>query len=64
MNNYFVIGSPNSENLVKKLQVKYLKTTLKIFSVVERKLTISGRINKETIIVVSSIRPPVDSNLV
>ncbi len=68
MNNYFVIGSPNSENLAKKiakkLQAKYLKTTLKIFSDGERKLTISGHAKKGTIVVVSSTGPPVDSNLV
>lgn len=67
-NNYFVIGSPASENLAKKiakkLQAKYLKTTLKIFPDGESKLTISGRVNKGTIIVVSSMGPPVDSNLV
>jgi len=67
-NNYFVIGSPASENLAKniakKLQAKYLKTTLKIFPDDESKLTISGQVNKGTIIVVSSMEPPVDSNLV
>jgi len=65
---YFVIGSPSSKNLArkiaKKLQAKYLKTTLKVFADGESKLTISGHVNKGTIIVVSSMGPPVDSNLI
>lgn len=68
MNDYFVIGSLTSKNLArkiaKKLQAKYLKTTLKVFADGESKLTISGQVNKGTIIVVSSMGPPVDSNLV
>ena len=68
MNDYFVIGSLTSKNLArkiaKKLQAKYLKTTLKVFADGESKLTISGQVNKGTIIVVSSMDPPVDSNLI
>ncbi|MDH3853057.1 MAG: ribose-phosphate diphosphokinase [Nitrosopumilus sp.] len=68
MKDYFVIGSPTSKTLArkiaKKLQAKYLKTTLKVFADGESKLTISGQVNKETIIVVSSMGPPVDSNLI
>jgi len=68
MNDYFVIGSLTSKNLArkiaKKLQAKYLKTTLKVFADGESKLTISGQVNKGTIIVVSSMSPPVDSNLI
>jgi len=68
MNNYFVIGSPSSEELAKKiakkLQAKYLKTILKRFPDGESKLTISGQATKGTIIIVSSTGPPVDSNLV
>lgn len=68
MKDYFVIGSPASENLArkiaKKLQAKYLKVTLKVFADGENKLTISGHVNKGTIIVVSSMGPPVDSNLI
>jgi ribose-phosphate pyrophosphokinase len=68
MSDYFVIGSPNAENLAKniakKLQAKYLKTILKVFPDGESKLTISGCVKKGTIIVVCSTGPPVDSNLV
>lgn len=68
MNDYFVIGNPTSKNLArkiaKKLQAKYLKTTLKVFADGESKLTISGHVSKGTIVVVSSMGPPVDSNLV
>jgi len=68
MTDYFVIGSPTSEilakKIAKKLQAEYLKTTLKVFPDGESKLSISGHINKGTIIVVSSTGPPVDSNLI
>jgi ribose-phosphate pyrophosphokinase len=68
MNDYFVIGNTNSEilakKIAKKLQAKYLKTTLKVFPDGESKLTLSGHINNGTIIVVSSTGPPVDSNLI
>jgi len=68
MKDYFVIGSLTSKNLArkiaKKLQAKYLKATLKVFADGESKLTISGHVNKGTIIVVSSMGPPVDSNLI
>jgi len=68
MNNYLVVANPASENLAKKiakrLQAKYLKTHLKVFPDGESKLTISGYKNKGIILVVSSMRPPVDSNLV
>ena len=68
MSDYFVIGSPTSKNLAKKiakkLQAKYLKATLRVFADGENKLTISGHVNKGTIIVVSSMGPPVDSNLI
>ena len=68
MKNYFVIGSPASENLArkiaKKLRAKYLKATLKVFADGESKLTISGHVDKGIIIVVSSMGPPVDSNLI
>ena len=68
MNTYFVIANPTSENLAKKiakkLQARYLKTHLKVFPDGESKLTVSGYPNKGTIVVVSSMEPPVDSNLV
>jgi ribose-phosphate pyrophosphokinase len=68
MDNYFVVGSLNSQNLAKKiakkLHAKYLKTKLTIFPDGESKLTISDNVNNGTIVVVSSTGPPVDSNLV
>jgi len=68
MTDYFVIGSPTSKilakKIAKKLQAEYLKTTLKVFPDGESKLTISGQINKGTTIVVSSTGPPVDCNLI
>ena len=68
MDDCFVIGSPASKNLArkiaKKLQAKYMKVTLKVFADGESKLTISEHVDKGTIVVVSSTGPPVDSNLV
>jgi ribose-phosphate pyrophosphokinase len=65
---FIVIGSPNSQDLAKKvckkLDGKFLQTKLKIFPDGENKITISGKITKRTIVVVSSSGPPVDSNLV
>ncbi len=68
MPKFVVIGGASSENLARKisknLNAKFLKTILKVFPDGESKLTISGSVKNETIIVVSSTGPPVDTNLV
>ena len=68
MINYFVVGSPASrilaKKIAKKIQAKYLKTTLKVFPDGENKLTIPERVHGGTTIVVSSTGPPVDTNLI
>ena len=68
MTGYFVIAGPTSKNLARKIakriNAKFLKTTLKVFPDGERKITISEQVKGGTIIIVSSTGPPVDSNLV
>ena len=68
MKNYFVLGNPSSEilakNIAKKIKAKYLKSKVKTFPDGESKITILGKITTGTIIVVSSMEPPVDSNLI
>lgn len=67
MENFCVVANPLSEslakNIAKKLSAKYLKTDLRIFPDGESKLRILGKAKKETIVVVSSTGPPVDSNI-
>lgn len=67
MENFCVVANPFSEslakNIAKKLSAKYLKTDLRIFPDGESKLRILGKVKKETIVVVSSTGPPVDSNI-
>lgn len=68
MKNYFVVATPEDEDLAKGiakgLRAKYLKTTLKIFPDGETKITIQGNIKNGTAVVVSSSSPPVDSRLI
>lgn len=63
-----MIANPTSENLAKKiakkLSARCLKTSLKVFPDGESKFTLLEYPNEGTIIVVSSMGPPVDSNLV
>lgn len=63
-----MIGGPSSENLAKKiskkLNVKFLKTELKVFPDGESKITIKGMVKTEKIIVVQSTHIPVDTNLI
>ena len=65
---YFVFGNPADEKLAKciakKIQARYLKTTMKVFPDGESKITVSGNTNNGIGVVVSSTGPPVDSNLV
>lgn len=64
---YSVIGGTSSEDLAKKiskkLKSKFIKCDLRVFPDGESKITLEG-IPKGQIIVVQSIYPPVDSNLV
>ncbi|KAF6246248.1 phosphoribosylpyrophosphate synthetase [Nitrosopumilus sp. b3] len=68
MKKYVVIGGPSSEDLAqkisKKLNAKFLKTELKIFSDGESKITIKRMIKAQRVIVVQSTHMPVDRNFV
>ncbi len=63
-----VIAGKSSEDLARKLSRKIkanlVKSSVRIFPDGESKITLSGKISKRKSIVVQSIYPPVDSNLV
>jgi ribose-phosphate pyrophosphokinase len=64
---YSVVGGTSSEDLAKKiakkLKSKFIKCELRIFPDGESKITLSG-VPKGKVVVVQSIYPPVDSNLI
>lgn len=67
LSGYSVIGGTSSEDLAKKiaskLKSKFIKCELRVFPDGESKITLAG-IPKGKVIVVQSIYPPVDSNLI
>lgn len=67
MNGFTILGGTSSEDLAKKiatkLKSKYIKCELKVFPDGESKVTVHGK-PKGKIVVVQSIYPPVDSNLI
>ena len=62
-----LIAGNSSEDLAKKisknLHAKFVKSELKIFPDGESKITLKGKLSKNKTVVVQSIYPPVDSNL-
>ena len=68
MAKFTVISGIASEGLAKKLAKKlratFLKSELRVFPDGESKITVSSKPEKSTIIVVQSVYPPVDSNLI
>ncbi len=68
MSKYTVISGKSSEDLAKelskKLKANLVRSEVKIFPDGESKITLKGKISKNRIIVVQSIYPPVDSNLI
>ncbi|MFN3654986.1 MAG: ribose-phosphate diphosphokinase, partial [Candidatus Nitrosotenuis sp.] len=62
-----VIGGPASPELAKKiakrLDAKYLESSLRVFPDGESKLTINGTPRKGKIVVVQSTPPPVDTSI-
>ena len=68
MSELSVISGKSSESLAKELskQIKanFVKSEIKIFPDGESKITLVGKISKKKSIVVQSIDPPVDTNLV
>jgi ribose-phosphate pyrophosphokinase len=67
MSTWSVLGHPSSEHLAKKiaqkLNAKYVKANLRVFPDGESKITVTNDFGNGGIIVVSSMGPPVDSNL-
>ncbi len=68
MTKFTVIGGNASSDLAKKLAKKlkatYVRTELRTFPDGESKITFSSKPKKSKIIVVQSVYPPVDSNLI
>ena len=67
MSNISVISGKSSEELARKLSKKIkanlVKSSIRVFPDGESKITLSGKISKKKSIVVQSIYPPVDTNL-
>ena len=63
-----MIAGKSSEDVARKLSRKlkanFVKSQVRIFEDGESKITLSGKISKEKSIVVQSIYPPVDTNLI
>jgi ribose-phosphate pyrophosphokinase len=63
-----VITSKSSEDLARKISKKinanFVKSQIKVFADGESKITLSGKISKRRSVVVQSIYPPVDTNLI
>ena len=68
MSKVSVIAGKSSEELAKKLSRKIkanlVKSQVRVFADGESKITLSGKISKKNAVVVQSIYPPVDSNLI
>ncbi len=68
MAKFTVIGGNASQDLAKrlarKLKATYINTELRTFPDGENKITLSAKPKKNRIIVVQSVYPPVDSNLI
>jgi len=63
-----VIAGKSSEDIARKLSRKikanFVKSQVRVFEDGESKITLSGKISKKKSIVVQSIYPPVDTNLI
>ena len=63
-----VIAGKSSEEVARKLSRKlkanFVKSQVRVFADGESKITLSGKISKQKSIVVQSIYPPVDTNLI
>ena len=68
MSELSVISGKSSESLAKELSKKikanFVKSEIRVFPDGESKITLIGKISKKKSIVVQSIEPPVDTNLV
>ena len=63
-----VIAGKSSEDIAKKLskriKANFVKSQIKVFADGESKITLSGKISKKKSIIIQSIYPPVDTNLI
>lgn len=68
MSKLSVIAGQSSEDVARKLSRKikanFVKSQVRVFADGESRITLSGNISKEKSIVVQSIYPPVDTNLI
>ncbi len=68
MSELSVIAGKSSEDIARKLsrrkKANFVKSQIKVFEDGESKITLSGKISKKKSIVVQSIYPPVDTNLI
>ena len=68
MSKLSVIAGKSSEDVARKLSRKikanFVKSQIRVFADGESKITLSGKISKRKSIVVQSIYPPVDTNLI
>ena len=68
MSNLSVIAGKSSEKLAKrlskKLEANFIKSEIRVFPDGESKITLRGNLSKKKTIVVQSMGPPVDTNLV
>ena len=68
LNKLSVIAGKSSEDIARKLSKKikanFVKSQIRVFEDGESKITLSGEISKRKSIVVQSIYPPVDTNLI
>ncbi len=68
MSKLSVIAGKSSEDLAKKVSKKikadFVKSGIRIFADGESKITLNGKISERKAIVIQSIHPPVDTNLV
>ncbi|MCV0410736.1 ribose-phosphate pyrophosphokinase [Nitrosopumilus sp.] len=68
MSNISIISGKSSENLARKLSKKIkanlVKSEIRVFADGESKITLNGKLSKKKSVVVQSIYPPVDTNLI
>ncbi|MDH3312554.1 MAG: ribose-phosphate pyrophosphokinase [Nitrosopumilus sp.] len=68
MSNISIISGKSSEDLARKLSNKIkanlVKSEIRVFADGESKITLNGKLSKKKSVVVQSIYPPVDTNLI
>jgi ribose-phosphate pyrophosphokinase len=68
MSNISIISGKSSEDLAIKLSSKIkanlVKSEIRVFADGESKITLNGKLSKKKSVVVQSIYPPVDTNLI